>query len=127
MRRHELTHQQFARLKPYLAKAGSKGGHPWSEHHRLLIGLFWKLHTAAQWRDSPQRYRPSKTISERYPRWSQERRFAIILLTLPDTLDPQGLLDWEQCWIDSTCIRASRAAARARKKGGPKTSPPIVP
>jgi hypothetical protein len=41
-------------------------------------------------------------------------------------LDQQGLLDWEQWWLDSSSIRASRAAAGARKKGGLQTSRAIT-
>jgi transposase len=125
MRRHELTDEQFARLEPYLPKGGPEGGHPWAEHRRLLNGLFWKLHTGAQWRDIPERYGPWTTIYDRYRRFCQEGRFACLLVVLRDTLDAQGLLDWEQWWLDSTSIRASRAAAGARKKGGQKTNPSI--
>jgi hypothetical protein len=66
------------------------------------------------------------TIHDRYRRWCQERRFALILVALRDTLDAQGLLDWEQWWIDSSSIRASRAAAGARKKGGRETNLPTT-
>ena len=127
MRRHELTDEQFARLEPYLPKGGPEGGHPWAEHRRILNGLFWKLHTGAQWRDIPERYGPWTTIYDRYRRSSQEGRFACLLVVLRDTLDAQGLLDWEQWWLDSTSIRASRAAAGARKKGGPQTNPQTTP
>jgi transposase len=127
MRRHELSDEQFELLEPYLPKPGPAGGHPWAEHRRILNGLFWKLHTGAQWRDIPERYRPWKTIHDRYRRFSQEGRFAAMLVALPDTLDAQGQLDWEQCWLDSTSIRASRAAAGARKKAGQNTSQPTTP
>ena len=127
MRRHELSDEQFAQIEPYLPKGGLKGGHPWAEHRRILNGLFWKLHTGAQWRDIPERYGPWKTVHDRYRRWCQEGRFALILVALRDTLDAQGLLDWEQWWVDSTSIRASRAAAGARKKGGQKPSLPTTP
>jgi transposase len=122
----ELTDEQFARLEPYLPKGGPEGGHPWAEHRRVLNGLFWKLHTGAQWRDIPERYGPWTTIYDRYRRWCQEGRFACLLVALRDTLDAQGLLDWEQWWLDSTSIRASRAAAGARKKGGQKPNPSIT-
>jgi transposase len=127
MRRHELTDAQYLLLEPCLPKSSPAGGHPWAEHRRILNGLFWKLHTGAQWRDIPERYGPWKTIHDRYRRWCQEGRFVAMLVALRDTLDAQGLLDWEQWWIDSTNIRASRAAAGARKKGGQKTSPPTMP
>jgi transposase len=127
MRRHELTDEQFALIEPYLPKGGPAGGHPWASHRRIVGGLFWKLHTGARWRDIPERYGSWKTIHDRYRRWCQDGRFAFILIALRDTLNAQGLLDWEQWWIDSTSIRASRAAAGARKKGGQKTSLPTTP
>jgi transposase len=127
MRRHELTDAHFQLLEPYLPQSGPKGGHPWAEHRRILNGMFWKLGTGAQWRDIPERYGPWSTIYDRYRRWCQEGRFACMLIALRDGLDAQGLLDWEQWWVDSTSIRASRAAAGARKKGGQQTSQSIMP
>ncbi len=122
MRRHELTDEQFEVLEPYLPCSGPKGGHPWAEHRRILNGLFWKLHTGAQWRDIPERYGPWSTIYDRYRRFCQEGRFACMLVALRASLDERGQLDWEQWWVDSTSIRASRAAAGARKKGGLHTN-----
>jgi transposase len=127
MRRHELTDQQFELLEPYLPRTGPKGGHPWAEHRQILNGLFWKLHTGAQWRDIPERYGCWSTIYDRYRRWCQEGRFTCMLVALRASLDQRGQLDWEQWWVDSTSIRASRAAAGARKKGGLQTSQPTMP
>lgn len=120
MQRYELTDEQYQHLLPHLPTSGPKGGRPWADHRRTLNGLFWKLHTGAQWRDIPQQYGSWKTIHDRYRRWCQEGRFTTILVALRDTLDQQGKVDWEQWWVDSTSIRASRAAAGARKKGGHK-------
>jgi transposase len=122
MRRYELSDEQFALIEPFFPKAGPAGGHPWSDHRPILNGLFWKLHSGAPWRDIPERYGPWSTIYDRYRTWCQEGRFACILVTLRQTLDHHGLLDWEQWWLDSSQIRASRAAAGARKKGGQQTS-----
>jgi transposase len=127
MRRHELTDDQFRLLEPYLPRSGSEGGHPWAEHRRILNGLFWKLRTGAQWRDIPERYGPWSTIYDRYRRWCQEGRFACMLVALRQSLDERGSLDWEQWWVDSTSIRASRAATGARKKGGLQTSQQTTP
>ena len=127
MHRHELTDEQFQLLEPYLPHNGPQGGHPWAEHRRILNGLFWKLHTGAQWPDIPERYGPWSTIYDRYRRWCQEGRFACMLVALRATLDECGQLDWEQWWVDSTAIRASRAAAGARKKGGLQTNRPTMP
>ena len=126
MRRHELSDEHYALIEPHLPEGGQAGGHPWSDHRPLLNGLFWKLRTGAQWRDIPERYGPWSTIYDRYRTWCQNGRFSRILLALRDTLDQQERLDWEQWWVDSTNIRASRAAAGARKKGGLKLNRPTT-
>jgi transposase len=126
MRRYELTDEQFALLEPYLPTMGAQGGHPWSEHRRILNGLFWKLRSGAPRRDIPQRYGPWSTVYDRYRTWCQQGRFACMLVALRATLDHQGLLDWQQWWVDGTNIRASRAAAGARKKGGQTMSLPTT-
>jgi hypothetical protein len=66
------------------------------------------------------------TIYDRYRRWCQEGRFAAMLLALRAILDQREQLDWQQWWVDSTSIRASRAAAGARKKGGLQTNQLIM-
>ncbi len=127
MRRHELSDEQYELLEPFLPKPGPAGGRPWAEHRRILNGLFWKLHTGAQWRDVAERYGPWKTIHDRYRRWCQEGRCAAMLIAVRDTLAAQGHRDGAQGWVDSTSIRASRAAAGARKNGGRTMSQPTTP
>jgi len=127
MRRYELTDEQYALLEPYLPRMKRTGGHPWGDHRRMLNGLFWKLRSGAPWRDIPERYGPWSSIYDRYRRWCREGRFTVMLVALRNELDARDQLDWEQWWVDSTQIRASRAAAGARKKGGPPTSPPTTP
>jgi transposase len=117
MRRHELSDEQFAQLAPLLPVPGSPG-RPWAEHRRILNGLFWKLHTGAQWRDIPERDGPWKTIYDRHVRWRRDGTWDRILQALQVQLDAEGRIDWEQWCSDGTSIRASRAAAGARKKGG---------
>lgn len=121
--RHALTDEQFALIEPFLPKAGPDGGHPYSEHRPILNGLFWKLHTGAQWRDIPRSYAPWSTIYSRYRNWCIEGRLACILVTIRQTLDQKGLLDWEQWWLDSSLIRGSRSAAGAPEKAGSENEP----
>ncbi len=127
MRRYELSDEQYALIEPYLPTIKPTGGHPWSEHRKVLNGLFWKLRSGAPWRDIPERYGPWSTIYDRYRSWCQEGRFAAILIALREQLDERDQLDWEQWWVDSSNIRASRAAAGARKKGGLQMSQLTTP
>ena len=117
MRRHELSDEQYAAIEPYLPGPVGKAGHPWKDHRTVLNGLFWKLHTGAQWRDIPERYGPWQTIYDRYVRWRRNGTWDRILQALQVRLDREGRIDWAQWALDSTSIRATRAAAGAIKKG----------
>ncbi len=118
MRRHELSDDHYAAIEPYLPRPTGKAGHPWKDHRAVLNGLFWKLHTGAQWRDIPERYGPWQTIYDRYVRWRRNGTWDRILQALQVRLDREGRIDWTQWALDSTSIRATRAAAGATKKGG---------
>jgi transposase len=127
MRRHELSDDQYALLVPLLP-AARRPGRPWADHRRLLNGLFWKLHTGAQWRDIPERYGSWKTIYDRFVRWRRDGTWDRILQALQMRLDADGRIDGDQWCIDGTSIRASRSAAGARKRGGATpTNPPTMP
>ena len=127
MRRHELSDTHYQLLEPVLPAAAGPG-HPWADHRRVLNGLFWKLHTGAQWRDIPERYGPWQTVYDRYVRWRRDGTWDRILQTLQIKVDEQGRIDWDQWCIDGTSVRASRAAAGARKKGdATRSSRPTMP
>jgi transposase len=113
MRRYELSDDQFALLEPYLPSDGGVG-RPWSPHRQILNGLFWKLRSGAPWRDIPERYGPWQTIYDRYVLWRRDGTWDKMMQALQLKLDEQGKIDWEQWNVDSTVIRASRAAAGAR-------------
>lgn len=117
MRRHEVSDDHYALIAPYLPHPSGKAGHPWHDHRVVLNGLFWKLHTGAQWRDMPTRYGPWQTIYDRYVRWRRDGTWDRILQALQVRLDANGQIDWAQWSIDSTSVRATRAAAGAAKKG----------
>lgn len=120
MRRFELTDEQYALLEPYLPQSEGPG-RPWEEHRRILNGLFGKLSTGASWRDLPERYGPWETIDSRYTAWRSEGRWDQMLQALQAKLDAQGQINWEQWNMDSTSIRASRAAGGACKKSVAKS------
>ena len=127
MARHELTDAQYALITPLLP-SHRRPGRPWVDHRKVLNGLFWKLHTGAQWRDIPERYGPYQTIYGRYVLWRRNGTWNQMMAALQTKLDADGRLDWTQMNIDGTSIRASRSAAGARKKGASTpTSPPIMP
>ena len=118
MRRYELSDQQWARIAPLLQHRTHRGraGHPFNDPRPIVHGILWILHTGAPWRDLPERYGPWETVFARFNRWRQDGTWARIVTSLLDELDDRGQIDHDLWCIDGTVIRASRAAAGAKKK-----------
>jgi len=122
MRRHELTDEQWAKIKDLCPSNGERGER-WSDHRTILNGMFGRLRTGAPWRDIPERYGPWKTVYARFHRYRREGMLDRIMETLQVRLDAAGLIDWDLWCVDGSNVRATRAAAGAGKKGGPKNPP----
>jgi len=115
--RHELPDRHWQRIASFFPPAGQhhRRGRPLEDHHRILNGILWRLHTGAPWRDIPESYGPWETIYGRFRRWRRDGTWAKILTSLLDGLDQQGRLGHELWLVDATIVRASRAAAGAEK------------
>ena len=121
-RRYELTPEQFAMIEDLLPANGKRGGQ-WNDHLKTLNGILWILHTGAQWRELPERYGKWKSVHDRLSRWRADGTFDRILERLHMKLDERGLIDHDLWCVDATNIRASRAAAGAGGKKGPRRAP----
>jgi transposase len=116
MARYELTDDEWDLLKG-LFPAQKRGGR-WNDHRVTLNGMLWILRSGAPWRDLPERYGKWKSVYHRFNRWRSDGMFDRILKALRIRLDKQGKIDWDLWLVDGSNVRASRAAAGARKKGG---------
>jgi transposase len=121
MHRYELSDPQWARIESLLPHRTHHGnlGHPFNDHRPIVNGILWILHTGAPWRDLPERYGPWETVYYRFNRWRKDGTWNRIVTSLLDELDDQGKIDHDLWCIDGSVIRASRAAAGAKKKGTP--------
>jgi transposase len=115
MRRYELTDEQFELIQDLLPKHGGRGGQ-WNDHRTTLNGIFWILHSGAQWREVPERYGKWQSVYDRFVRWRRDGTLDAILHRLQTRLDEDGRIDWDLWCIDGTNVRASRSAAGARRK-----------
>lgn len=122
MRRHELADAQWDLIRDLMPTEGGPG-RPWKDHRSMVNAMMWILRTGAPWRDLPDYYGPWQTVYDRFNRWRKEGLWDRILERLRIRLDKEGRIDWDLWCIDSSLIRASRAAAGARKKGIQRKSP----
>lgn len=116
VRHYELTDPQFALIEDLLPRNGKRGGQ-WNDHRTTIDGIFWLLHTGAQWREVPERYGKWKSVYDRFRRWRRDGMIDRILERLHLRLDEAGRLDHDLWCVDATSIRASRAAAGAGASG----------
>ena len=120
MHRHELRDEQWALVSDLFERPRRRGGR-WRDHRLLFNAVVWVLSTGAPWRDLPERYGPWQTAWRRFDRWTHEGLWDTALDRLRVRRDGRGGVDWSLWCVDSTSIRASRAAAGAKKNKGRRT------
>jgi transposase len=117
MRRHELTDAHWERIKTAFAAPKKRGRKP-ADARQMINGALWILRTGAPWRDLPERYGAWETVYTRFNRWCNDGTWDRVLKQLQAEMERAQRIDWNLFSIDGTVIRASRAAAGARKKTG---------
>ena len=116
MKRHEVSEEEWAILDPLIPKSKAKTGRPPRDRREMLNGILWILSTGAPWRDVPERFGPWQSVYEYFTNWRANGVFDCILDALHVRLDQNGRIDWDLWCLDSSSVRATRAAAGASKK-----------
>ena len=114
MRRHELTDEQWNRIKEKLPpERKAQGGRPAKDNRVMLNGIIYWLNTGVPWRDLPERFGPWESVYTRFSRWSKNGVFEQVLTSLiaEDIVDETALM------LDSTIIKVHQHGSG--KKGAP--------
>ena len=121
MARGDLADKHWQRLQPILPPQRSgKRGRSYKDHRTVLNGILWGRRTGAPWRDLPERYGPYQTCFDRFVRWKRHGTWTRVLQTLQAQEDGQGTIDWDNCALDSTSVKAHAHAAGARRAAAKK-------
>lgn len=115
--RYELSQEQWEVIREWVERQRKGTGRPLRDDRELLNGMFWVLCSGASWRDLPERYGPRQTVYDRYRSLRDDGTLDRMLARLQLRLNAEGLVDLDTWYVDSTTIRASRAAAGAKKRG----------
>lgn len=107
MGRFDLTDEEWAVIKPHFPAQGR--GPARVDDRKVLNGIFYILRTGAPWRDLPARYGPHTTVYNRYVRWAERGIWKDIFDALAKE-SKDSLI-----FIDSSIIKAHRAAAGSKK------------
>jgi transposase len=104
-----ISEAQVERIKPYFPRPH---GRPRVDDRRVSSGIIHVIRNGLRWRDAPAVYGPSKTLYNRFIRWSKAGVFNRIFATLAAMSEATGAV-----MIDATHLKAHRTAASLFKKG----------
>ncbi|EGH24685.1 ISPs1, transposase OrfA [Pseudomonas amygdali pv. mori] len=114
--RYEISSERWAIIEAIISPPQHMG-RPRRDDRQMLDGIFWILCSGAKWRDLPERFGSWKTVYQRFRQWRDNGKFEQVLRHLHLRLREDGFIDLDTWMVDSTSIRASRAASGAGKKG----------
>ncbi|MBX7551743.1 IS5 family transposase [Streptomyces sp. tea 10] len=101
-----LTDQQWARLAPCLPCNAGKAGRPFTDHRRIIEGVFYRYRTGIPWRDLPREaFGPWQTVGKRHRKWAADGTWDTVLAQLTAQADSTDGNDWTVS-VDSTINRA---------------------
>lgn len=108
MRRHEISDENWERIKDLLP--GKKGdvGVTAQNNREFINAVLWIARTGASWRDLPSRFGRWYSVYTRFNRWSKKGVWQKVHEALQE-VD----LDW--LMLDSTIVRAHQHAAGQKK------------
>ena len=116
-----LSEEQWQLIEPLLPKPRprrDKRGRPPAPNRACFEGILWILQTGAAWHFLPDEFPSPSTCWRRLQRWQEEGVWLDAWRALLGGLDEEGLLQWEETFLDGSFAPA--------KKGAPPSVKPSV-
>ena len=117
-----LTDEQWEKIRQFIPDRGPrpKGGRPPADDRACFEGILWILKTGARWKDLPDQYPHPSTCRRRLKLWYETGVLEETWRTFPSELDHEGILDWEEAFVDATFIPAKKGARESARRRGEK-------
>ncbi len=117
-----LTDEQWEKIEPFIPPRPPrpKGGRPPVDDRPCLEGILWILKTGARWRDLPAQYPDPSTCWRRLRDWHEAGVLKDMWRAFLSELDEQGVLDWEESFVDATFVPAKKGARQSERPRGAK-------
>ena len=122
LRKPMMTDEQWEKIKPLIPvrPPRPKGGRPPADDRACFEGILWILKTGARWRDLPDQYPNPSTCWRRLKEWHEGGILKDMWRAFLSELDHEGVLDWEESFVDATFIPAKKGARQSEKRSGAK-------
>lgn len=109
--RHELTEEQWQRIKDLLPPDHGQAGRQPRPNQVMINAILWVLRSGAPWRDLPRHYPNWKSVHTRFLRWSKGGVWKRVVDVLAVDRDD------ELAMIDASIVRVHQDAAGGKKNG----------
>ena len=113
-----LTDEQWELIEPLLPKPKrrrDKRGRPPAPNRACFEGILWVLYTGAAWHFLPDEYPSPSTCWRRLRQWEEQGVWLDAWRALLGALDEQGLLRWDETFMDGSFAPAKKGARRSVK------------
>jgi transposase len=118
-RQKVLTEEQWDLIGPLLPEPKRRKdgrGRPPVANRSCLEGILWILQTGAAWRFLPDEYPSPSTCWRRLKSWEEQGVWLKAWRTLLGTLDENGLLRWDEAFLDGSFAPAKKGAMQSEKR-----------
>jgi len=108
-----LTDEQWELIEPLLPQPRlrrDRRGRPWASNRACFEGILWILQTGAAWRFLPDEFPSPSTCWRRLKQWEDEGVWLDAWRTLLGALDREGLLKWDETFLDGSFAPAKKGA-----------------
>ena len=120
-----LTDEQWELIEPLLPEPRRRRdnrGRPWAPNRACFEGILWILQTGAAWRFLPDEFPSPATCWRRLKQWEDEGVWLDAWRALLGALDEEGLLKWDETFLDGSFAPAKkRGLAVGKTKRGKGT------
>ncbi len=117
-RQQLVTDEQWQLVEPLLPKPKrrkDKRGRPPAPNRACFEGILWVLQTGAAWRFLPDEYPSPSTCWRRLQEWQERGVWLGAWRALLGALDEEGLLRWDETFLDGSFAPAKKGALRSEK------------
>jgi len=113
-----LTDEQWMLIEPLLpnpVRRRDKRGRPAVPNRACFEGILWILQTGAAWRFLPDEFPSPATCWRRLKQWEDDGVWLDAWRALLGALDEEGLLKWDETFLDGSFAPAKKGALQSVK------------
>ena len=124
-RRHELTDEQWERVRDHLPGKASDPGRTAADNRLFVNAVLYVLKTASPWSDLPEHFGKPNSVWKRYDRWCASGVWERVAKALgaPALADDDAP---EELQLDSTSVKAHPTASTGRRLADEKKKTPTT-